>query len=63
VVGTLMTNMAVELALQRLGVKLVRAKVGDRYVLEELARAAGCWAARARATCWRWTSTPRATAW
>ena len=38
VVGTLMTNMAVELALQAQGVKLVRAKVGDRYVLEELAR-------------------------
>ena len=38
VVGTLMTNMAIELALQARGVKLVRAKVGDRYVLEELAR-------------------------
>ena len=36
VVGTLMTNMAVELALQRRGVDVVRAKVGDRYVLEEL---------------------------
>ena len=36
VVGTLMTNMAVELALRKLGVELVRAKVGDRYVLEEL---------------------------
>jgi phosphoglucosamine mutase len=36
VVGTLMTNMAVELALQAAGVELVRAKVGDRYVLEEL---------------------------
>lgn len=36
VVGTLMTNMAVELALQRQGVQLVRAKVGDRYVLEAL---------------------------
>jgi phosphoglucosamine mutase len=36
VVGTLMTNMAVELALQARGVPLVRAKVGDRYVLEEL---------------------------
>jgi phosphoglucosamine mutase len=35
-VGTLMTNMAIELALKRLGVELVRAKVGDRYVLEEL---------------------------
>ncbi len=36
VVGTLMTNMAVEIALKSLGVELVRAKVGDRYVLEEL---------------------------
>jgi phosphoglucosamine mutase len=35
-VGTLMTNMAVELALQRRGIEFVRAKVGDRYVLEEL---------------------------
>lgn len=35
-VGTLMTNMAVELALQSRGVEFVRAKVGDRYVLEEL---------------------------
>lgn len=35
-VGTLMTNMAVELALKRQGVEFVRAKVGDRYVLEEL---------------------------
>ena len=38
VVGTLMTNMAVEVALKRRGVQLVRAKVGDRYVLEELHR-------------------------
>lgn len=36
VVGTLMTNMAVETALKRQGVPMVRAKVGDRYVLEEL---------------------------
>ncbi|HEX5372837.1 MAG TPA: phosphoglucosamine mutase [Aquabacterium sp.] len=35
-VGTLMTNMAVELAIQARGVSFVRAKVGDRYVLEEL---------------------------
>ena len=35
-VGTLMTNMAVELALTAQGVEFVRAKVGDRYVLEEL---------------------------
>lgn len=36
VVGTLMTNMAVELALKARGVGFVRAKVGDRYVLEAL---------------------------
>lgn len=36
VVGTLMTNMAVELALREHGVEFVRAKVGDRYVLEQL---------------------------
>lgn len=35
-VGTLMTNMAVEVALRERGVDFVRAKVGDRYVLEEL---------------------------
>jgi phosphoglucosamine mutase len=35
-VGTLMTNMAVEVALQKAGVKFVRAAVGDRYVLEQL---------------------------
>lgn len=35
-VGTLMTNMAVEVALKDRGIALVRAKVGDRYVLEEL---------------------------
>ena len=31
-----MTNMAVEVALKARGVEFVRAKVGDRYVLEEL---------------------------
>jgi phosphoglucosamine mutase len=36
VVGTLMTNKAVEMALKKQGVAFVRAKVGDRYVLEEL---------------------------
>jgi len=35
-VGTLMTNMAVEVALARQGVAFVRAPVGDRYVLEHL---------------------------
>ena len=36
VVGTLMTNMGVEVALSKAKVPLVRAKVGDRYILEEL---------------------------
>ncbi|MDO8770788.1 MAG: phosphoglucosamine mutase [Burkholderiaceae bacterium] len=36
VVGTLMTNLAVELALKAKGVEFVRAKVGDRYVLEDM---------------------------
>jgi phosphoglucosamine mutase len=38
VVGTLMTNLAVEQALRACGLDFVRAKVGDRYVLEELER-------------------------
>ena len=36
VVGTLMTNMAIENALNDLGVEFVRTDVGDRYVLETL---------------------------
>ncbi|GIK25259.1 MAG: phosphoglucosamine mutase [Betaproteobacteria bacterium] len=36
VVGTLMTNLGLEHALTRLGVPIVRARVGDRYVLETL---------------------------
>ena len=36
VVGTLMTNLGMEHGLNRLGIDLVRAKVGDRYVLEML---------------------------
>lgn len=33
-VGTLMTNMALEVAFKELGIGFARAKVGDRYVLE-----------------------------
>lgn len=36
VVGTLMSNMGMELALQEMGLQFVRAKVGDRYVMAEL---------------------------
>jgi len=38
VVGTLMTNLAVEQGLRQQGFDVVRAQVGDRYVLEELAQ-------------------------
>lgn len=36
VVGTLMTNLAFELEMKRLGIPFLRAKVGDRYVMELL---------------------------
>ncbi|MEQ1546829.1 phosphoglucosamine mutase [Methyloglobulus sp.] len=36
VIGTLMTNLGMELALKQLGVNLLRANVGDRYVMELL---------------------------
>ncbi|MEX0604822.1 MAG: phosphoglucosamine mutase [Marinobacter sp.] len=38
VVGTLMTNLGVELALQDQGIAFERAKVGDRYVMEQLVK-------------------------
>ena len=36
VVGTLMTNLGMEHALKKLGINLLRANVGDRYVMELL---------------------------
>jgi phosphoglucosamine mutase len=36
VVGTVMSNLGLELALKQQGLRLVRAPVGDRYVLEEM---------------------------
>ena len=36
IVGTLMSNMALELALEKANMPLLRAKVGDRYVLQGL---------------------------
>lgn len=38
VVGTLMSNMSLEIALKMLGVPFVRANVGDRYVLEKMVK-------------------------
>lgn len=36
VVTTVMSNMGLEVALKRAGINMVRTKVGDRYVLEEM---------------------------
>ncbi|AIN47556.1 phosphoglucosamine mutase [Candidatus Palibaumannia cicadellinicola] len=36
VVGTLMSNMGLELSLKKLGIPFVRTRVGDRYVLEKM---------------------------
>jgi phosphoglucosamine mutase len=38
VVATVMSNLGLERALARIGVKLVRTQVGDRYVVEEMRR-------------------------
>ena len=38
VVATVMSNVGLELALQELGIELVRCPVGDRYVMEEIVR-------------------------
>ncbi|RMF88713.1 MAG: hypothetical protein D6736_09735 [Nitrospinota bacterium] len=38
VVGTVMSNLGVELAVRALGCEFIRAPVGDRYVLEEMMR-------------------------
>lgn len=42
VVGTLMSNLGLEIALQKLGVPFVRSKVGDRYVMELLQEKGWC---------------------
>ncbi len=36
VVGTLMSNMGLEVALKQLGLSFIRANVGDRYIIEKL---------------------------
>jgi phosphoglucosamine mutase len=41
VVGTLMTNLGMEHGLKKLGIDLLRANVGDRYVMEMLAEHKG----------------------
>jgi phosphoglucosamine mutase len=41
VVGTLMSNLGLELALRQLGIDFVRTQVGDRYIMERLKRDGG----------------------
>ena len=41
VIGTQMSNLGVQLALEALGIEFLRAKVGDRYVMEMLAERGG----------------------
>lgn len=48
VVGTLMTNMGLEVAFREKQVGFARANVGDRYVLETLLEKDGCWVERDR---------------
>lgn len=36
VVGTIMSNLGLEIALKKIGIAFVRSKVGDRYILEKL---------------------------
>ena len=38
VVGTLMSNLGLELAIKKLGLKFIRTNVGDRYVMQELVK-------------------------
>ncbi len=38
VVATVMSNIGLEIALRKLGIELVRTKVGDKYVMEEMQR-------------------------
>jgi phosphoglucosamine mutase len=38
VVATVMSNIGLEIALRKLGIELIRTKVGDKYVMEEMQR-------------------------
>lgn len=62
VVGTLMSNMRLELALKELAIPFVRANVGDRYVLEKCRKKAGCSAVKTQGISSLRIKIPRATA-
>ena len=38
VVGTVMTNVGIELAISKMGIELLRVPVGDRHIMAELIR-------------------------
>ena len=60
VVATTMSNMGLEIALRNSGIRMLRANVGDKYVLEEMHEdAARRWAASNRATLFFATAKPR----
>jgi phosphoglucosamine mutase len=61
-VGTLMTNMALEVAFKEMGVGFARAKVGDRYVLEVMQENGWLFGGEGSGHLLAWTSTPPATA-
>ena len=61
VVATTMSNMGLEAALKRSGIRMLRAPVGDRYVLERCRRKMRRSAASSQATFSFRTSPPRAT--
>lgn len=44
VIGTLMSNLGLEMGLKNLSVEFQRSQVGDRYVLEMLRETGGGWA-------------------
>ena len=61
VVGTVMSNLGLEVALREQGIEFKRAEVGDRYVLGDAARdSAARSAASLRDTSCCWTRPPRA---
>ena len=47
---TVMTNFGFHRAMDEAGIEVATTAVGDKHVVEELASAAGCWAASSRGT-------------
>ena len=58
VVATTMSNMGLEIALRNSGIRMLRANVGDKYVLEEMQKSGAVWAANNPATLFSATAKP-----